>query len=464
MATKLYLVPVGAAATAKANLNNSVAIQISRILHAGYLLKSNQTTLLFDPIFENPFSHNCYAYPSIEFDQEQIKKLTPDAVFISHHHDDHCSFVSLNLLDRKTPLYMYCIHDEIFVLLRELGFTNVTPLALDSTIKIKDFVVTTRRALDQDTDCLFHIENKGLNILNVVDSWIDDETLHILAKTSWDLILWPFQTMREVEVLTPHDAQTPERSLPPEWLEQLKILKPKAIVPSSCQFIQEEWSWQREFYFPITYKRFTSEINNLLPQTKIVRLNPGVSIVLDQKNIYPTSPIEWICPRGPQDIDYTINNDLTIPSTQEIAKHFPKLTSKQTEIIYKFCEQDLPKKLQETGPEHWMLKVYNHIGEEKIFSYSQEEPTWVTSIPAYKLYSALIEGESLSSLYLRVELKPKSADPLEDPLIVALYNGIFAGYQKAQLKRLTSSDISPNVYSSSQQNPFFHGAHMRFLF
>jgi len=433
-----------------------VPIQVSRVLHAGYLLKSKEATLLFDPIFENPFSHNCYAYPAVEFDQEQIKTLKPDAIFISHHHDDHCSLVSLNLLNRNIPIYIYCQHEEMFSLIRELGFKNVNPLSLNSTVQIKDFNITTRRALDQETDCLFHIESQNLNILNVVDSWIDDETLYLLAKTPWDIILWPFQTMREVEVLSPHTADAPERSLPPEWIEQLKILKPKAIVPSSCQFIQEEWSWQRDFYFPITYKQFSNEIESFLPEAKVIRLNPGVSITLDSENVQPAHPLDWIRPIGNQVVDYTINNDLITPSTAEIAKHFPSLSEDETVTLHEFCEQELYKKFQQMGgPKNWLLKIYDHKGNEKIYTFSRnnkaEDFDWVTSIPAFKLYSALTQGESLSSLYLRVESK-KTADPLEDPLIEILYDGTFAAYQKAQLKKLSLSCFSSCSSSDTSSN------------
>ena len=110
-------------------------MKISRILHAGYVFESQGTQLLFDPIFENPFSRNCHAFPSVSFDLDRIGQLTPDAIFISHFHDDHCSFDSLQLLPRATPVYLYCLFDELFVMLRELGFTNVQPLAVDVPVQ-----------------------------------------------------------------------------------------------------------------------------------------------------------------------------------------------------------------------------------------------------------------------------------------------------------------------------------------
>ena len=79
-------------------------MKISRILHAGYVFECDGTRILFDPVFENPFSRNCHAFPDVRFDLAAIRGLRPDAVFISHFHDDHCSMESLDLLDRATPI------------------------------------------------------------------------------------------------------------------------------------------------------------------------------------------------------------------------------------------------------------------------------------------------------------------------------------------------------------------------
>ena len=105
-----------------------MTLKISRILHAGYVFECNESLIAFDPIFENPFSRNCHAFPEVRFDHDQIRNLKFDAVFISHFHDDHCSLESLDFLDRQTPVYLYCLFDELFAMIRELGFVNVHQL------------------------------------------------------------------------------------------------------------------------------------------------------------------------------------------------------------------------------------------------------------------------------------------------------------------------------------------------
>jgi hypothetical protein len=71
--------------------------------------------------------------------------------------------------------------------------------------------------------------------------------------------------------------------------------------------------------------------------------------------------------------------------------------------------------------------------------------SWTTEIPVSKLYAALELGESLTSMYMRIndavfdadtEKEIESADIVDDPLIRCLFNDAFGAYQAAQLRRL----------------------------
>lgn len=422
-------------------------MKVSRILHAGYLFESGDSQIIFDPIFENPFSRNCYAYPDVQFDYAQIKKLNSDAVFISHYHDDHCSLESLQYLNRKTPIYLYCLHEELFSMIKELGFSNVKPLQTDVSVKVGCFEIIPRLALDADVDSIFHIKAGGLNILNVVDAWIDPSAMSKLAGISWDIVLWPFQTMREIEVVAPSLALPAE--LPSEWLEQLMTLNPRFVVPSSCQFIQEEWSWYRKAYFPISYQRFQREIESRLPNSKICRLNPGVSIELDKDHLKPSTALDWVLPKGDQDVDYEYDPDAKATETAKIARRFAELSCDQTQRVLNYCKRELIDKYNAMNTNlsgQWRLVLFDHLGEVMGFSYdlqdgviklSETNPpcSWVTEVPLAKLYAALEDGESLSSMYLRMQGMPFD-DIVEDPLVACLFTGVFGAYQRAQLKKL----------------------------
>ncbi len=442
-------------------------IKISRILHAGYVFECLDIQIAFDPIFENPFSRNCYAFPDVRFDHEQIRNLRLAAVFISHFHDDHCSLESLNFLDRKTPIYIYCLFEEIFALIKELGFIHVHPLKIDSPVVIGALEIIPRKALDSDVDSMFQIKGAGLNILNVVDSWIDPSTLSELAKYSpWDMVLWPFQTMREIEVLAPSRASPATSELPAEWIEQLKILNPRFVVPSSCQFVQESWSWYNHALFPISYQQFKKEIESALPNSQVIRLNPSVVVILDKNNLEASSSLTWVQPIGQQNVDYQYIETLTPPRTAEISRQFPALSIEQTDEVFEYCRTDLlaiyrilesPADWYFQKERLWRLGIYDHNGGATYFHYclnkqniklvsETERPlSWSTEIPISKLYAALKFGESLTSMYMRIndlvfdpeiEKEIQSADIVDDPLMRCLFNGVFGAYQIAQLKRL----------------------------
>lgn len=449
-------------------MTDQKALRVSRILHAGYVFECDDIQIAFDPIFETPFSRNCYPFPNVQFDLDMIRKLRFAAVFISHYHDDHCSFESLNFLDRKTPIYIYCVHPEMAAMIRDLGFESVHQLQIDQPVLIDSFKVIPRRALDADVDSIFQIKAAGLNVLNVVDSWIDPETLQQLSQEApWDLVLWPFQTMRELEVLSPGRSEASTEEIPPEWPPQLKELNPRFLVPSSCQFIQENWSWYNHALFPISYRGFQKQIQSILPQSQVVRLDPGISFFLKQSLLMKAPSLEWVHPIGPQDVDYDYRADLVPPKTSEVAKKFPALSQKQAQRVFEYSRSGLLEKfksLEVSGDSYfqklrrWQLRIYDHLGQATSFDYhlrrskieqvfeSAEPLGWFTEIPLYKFHAALEEGESLTSMYARIndcvfnsetEMEIQSVDLVEDPLVRCLFNDEFGAYQKAQLKRLT---------------------------
>jgi hypothetical protein len=451
-----------------------MALKISRILHAGYVFECNGRQIAFDTIFENPFSRNCHAFPDVRFDRDRIRAAKFDAVFISHYHDDHCSLESLDLLDRNTPLHIYCLFDELFAMVRELGFVNVQPLQIDVPVSVGPFEVIAREALDSEVDSMFQIKAAGLNVLNVVDSWIGDDSLARLAQDApWDMVLWPFQTMREIEVLSPSRATVAPVEVPADWIDQLRILNPRYVVPSSCQFLQEPWSWYNHAFFPISYRQFQQDVEAALPGVQVVRLNPSVSVLLDDTSLQAASPLPWVLPVGEQDLDYRYDPTLPAPPTADIASRFPPLTAAQTEKVLDYCrsgllekyrEMELPQDSYFESSRIWQLSVYDHAGTATHFRYRIEGDSiaplgdgdgplaWTTQIPIAKLYAALELGESLTSMYMRIndavfdtgtEEEVASAEIVDDPLIRSLFNDVFGAYQAAQLRRLKAAGNKP---------------------
>ncbi len=326
-----------------------------------------------------------------------------------------------------------------------------------------------REALDADVDSMFQIKAAGLNILNVVDAWIDPMALADMAKERWAMVLWPFQTMREIEVLSPSRALPAPLTLPEDWIEQLQALHPRYVVPSSCQFLHEPWSWYNNAFFPVTYRQFQIEVEAALPDARVIRLNPAVSVVLDGDSHQWGTPLDWVIPVGDQDVDYPYQPGVIAPPTADIARHFLPLTSEQTRRVMEFCQNGLLERYRNMElepdsyfekPRVWRLSVVDHEGSATHFHYRVEGDTigaqdaaplsWTTEIPVQKLYAALEMGESLTSMYVRIndaffdpatEAEIASAQIVDDPLIRCLYDDAIGSYQAAQLKRLLGREV-----------------------
>lgn len=460
------------------------SLKISRILHAGYIFETNLATIAFDPIFESRFSQNCYAFPNVEFDGEAIASLRFSAVFISHFHDDHCSLVSLNKLNKSTPIYIFCLHIEIISLIKELGFKEIYLLSIDCTVTVGNFQVTPRRALNEAVDCLFQICANGLSVLNVVDALIDDDIIAELSYFApWDLVLWPFQTLRETDILCPSRATPADTKLPEEWINQIQALNPRYIVPSSCQFIHEDWSWYNHALFPISYAQFSREMSEYIPKTQVIRLNPSQSMRLartgtDEKcELQWDAPVSWIKTIGDQDVDYTFRPYLVATKTSEISQKFFALDDQAQEFVLDYCRVGLIEKFNLIGGSPdiyfnkkrvWLLSLFNESGFAQHFYYlldldvitlikedthipnyfvENEPVAWCTELPIQKLFGALASGETLPSLYFRIndstldqkiEREIADVDVLQDPLIRCLFSEDVSSYQRAQLRAIKS--------------------------
>jgi hypothetical protein len=444
-------------------------IRIRRILHAGYIFESGDTKIIFDPIFENPFSVNCFAFPAVKFDRPQIKMQRFDAIFISHYHDDHCSFESLDHLDRATPIYVYCIFEELFEMLRELGFLKVNQLTLNQSVEVGAFRIIPQEAEDTDVDSIFEIHAAGLKVLNMVDAQLAPKTLNQLESNApWDMVLWPFQTMRESDVLVPRWSSPWDGSYQTgdHVKNQLSRLRPRYVVPSSCQFIHEDWSWYNEAMFPISYHLFETEITNVLPKTQVVRLDPSASIELRRDSLTSIEGLPWVSVVEAGTVDFHYNPELNVPTTSSIAKRFPALSSEQAKAVQEFCRFTLLARYELLewahtdyfmNPKFWQLSVYDESGVATDYFYSidknkiertLEKPkliSWSTEVPAFKLFRALNHGEALTSMYVRIndiDFQPhlhedlRTADVMDDPLVRCLFTGEFGAYQKEQLKML----------------------------
>jgi hypothetical protein len=188
-------------------------------------------------------------------------------------------------------------------------------------------------------------------------------------------------------------------------------------------------------------------------------------VLLDAASLRPAPPLPWVIPVGGQDVDYAYEGNAAPPSTADIARHFAPLTPAQDAQVMAYCREGLLERYAgvDAGsgyfdrPRVWQLTVYDHAGRATRLRYRLDPDggacldddaaplAWTTEIPAAKLYAALALGESLTSMYMRingavfgadVERELADADVVDDPLIRCLFSDTFGAYQAAQLRRL----------------------------
>jgi hypothetical protein len=108
--------------------------------HQGWLFQGDRGVLLVDPLLREDFGDihalGYRVYPPRELDLAAMPK--PDAIVLTHEHDDHFDLPSLAKLDRATPVYLSARSSSAArTILAELGFT-VHPLQPDQSIVVGD--------------------------------------------------------------------------------------------------------------------------------------------------------------------------------------------------------------------------------------------------------------------------------------------------------------------------------------
>jgi hypothetical protein len=199
----------------------------------------------------------------------------------------------------------------------------------------------------------------------------------------------------------------------------------------------------------------------LLPEARVVRLDPSETITLvkvsaEETTLAVASPLDWVELIDPKRVDYDYDPHLVPPPTAEVAKHFPALSAEETKFVLDYCHSGIvaksrsmepPEDVYWRRPRLWKLEIYDHTGRATAFDYriegselevvsiDAENIDWKTEVSIFKLFSALKAGESLSSMYVRIEGEP-GVDVVEDPLVRCLFTGEFGSYQIAQLEKL----------------------------
>ena len=83
----------------------------------------------------------------------------------------------------------------------------------------------------------------------------------------------------------------------------------------------EPWSWYNRAFFPISYRHFAAELASALPNTRLVRLDPGASVRLSDHRVLPGPELPWIERTTEEEVDYVA--DLVVSKVNKLRELSP---------------------------------------------------------------------------------------------------------------------------------------------
>lgn len=260
-------------------------MQVEYVTHASLLFRDEKTSLLTDPFyfFEKLITSFICHYPNRDLSPDYFPEL--NYVFCSHIHDDHCHKKTLLALANKIDTIILPANQPQFEKkLRSYGFQKFLFLKNEETLTLPHFKLTCFHDKNR-VDTALVVEWNGQTFLHQNDCRLDLATFeHMAARFKIDFAFSPHTGNQELFPLM--------LSLPDEdWLrlsreredeglhgfvESLKILKPKCVIPYSFTIAYHNHDQIKlNAYNRTTPVEFQKILQKEMPETKTLILQPG---------------------------------------------------------------------------------------------------------------------------------------------------------------------------------------------
>jgi len=231
----------------------------------------NSDKILFDPFLYSHMSPFIDCLDDIEFNEVLISSTDFKAVFITHTHLDHYDLKSLAKLKKSTPVYIYTPKSKYIDYVLRLGFTDVTALKIDDSIKVGKLTVSCLPNTNDQLECAYHITDGVDSVINVADIFFDKESVDTIVQKygAPDLLVFPFQVLREHSLsLDPPSNLNEEEFYYNEKFKIISYFSPKIVIPGSCQFKFSNELWKNKIYYYNGREQFTLDLKQKLPNIK----------------------------------------------------------------------------------------------------------------------------------------------------------------------------------------------------
>ncbi len=245
--------------------------------HACILFESRETTLLSDPcLFSLHFEELNHYFPRVEIHRDKFPR--PDAVYLSHRHQDHFDIRTLAYLPKD--LKILCPEDSFMLeCLKELEYTDVTVVKDFEAIQVKNLTLIPTPSLTQDyyPEHGLIIQDGEVNVWNQVDTIVSPEIIKYIHRICGKI---DFAHVRFEPLLEQNFTYNKASVLPfDEYSSFLKVaaaLSPKFAVPGSAgEHFFDRAEFLNHFVFPATQEQFISDLELFSPEIQSSTFFPG---------------------------------------------------------------------------------------------------------------------------------------------------------------------------------------------
>jgi UDP-MurNAc hydroxylase len=379
--------------------------------HACLLFESQETTLLSDPcLFSLHFEELNYYFPGVEVNRDKFPR--PDAVYLSHRHQDHFDIRTLAYLPKD--LKILCPDDPIMLeCLKELGYTDVTVVKDFEAIQVKNLTLIPTPSLNQDyyPEHGLIIQDGEVNIWNQVDTVVSPDIIKYIHRICGQV---DFAHVRFEPLLEQNFAYNKDSVLPfDEYSSFLKVagaLSPKFAVPGSAgEHFYDRAEFLNHFVFPATQEQFITDLEAFSPEIGSSTFHPGdvAEINSEGTQIHPQKTD--LVTRQEDDIFRTAFNPVyEVPRIRTLTEN-PEERAKEKDVVTRFIEGGgfLDKLTQldvMEGYKHWGIGYRLELFDEDnsdIWSIDFSKPPIVQK--GYFGTVNLYEGIGYSELYRLIQ-------------------------------------------------------------
>lgn len=272
-----------------------MTVEVAFLGHACNIMNIDGWRLISDPHLFDSYGGQLFSYfPSRRIVHEAIGQL--DAIFVSHRHRDHFDVASLALLDKRLPVI--CPHDkEILYGLDKLGFRDINVIADWESIEVGRSTLTFTPSTYRVPENGILVRTPEATAWNMVDTIVTAdhiEAVRRIAGRRIDLVLWPYQPLKETDATDCGDLRFPVKRFQ-SAVDNLQRIDPRAAAPyADGQVGLGPHAWINHYRFPVTDAEATYALEKVLAQVSRISTCPGQRYTVADGIIRMLEPLPFV--------------------------------------------------------------------------------------------------------------------------------------------------------------------------